>query len=270
MQWRLTDEIKKTDIQAHINTTLNSNYNNLEDLYSRGQKNEIKLKENMEKIENRLGELRAIENIHKESELVSGHEQPKIPRRSQQMNSRRFSARMSLKFGGMLGMGRKSLIAGDFQGRRMSRIPTTKRSWSRLPCQNKPSSTKLDVKLATITENEGAEINMNERDKIINPREPKCGEIAEIDMQNLDNINKLREDIGNIHEKLVDLREEVSLQRERAEQMKNAYLDAKQQIVILTHTMQDNQKVANSMLMKEVQVWQLKLTEIKVHIYIYI
>ena len=67
------------------------------------------------------------------------------------------------------------------------------------------------------------------------------------------------------------LREELELQRGRAEQMKNAYLENKQLINKLNYTIQYNQQSACNLLKNEAFNWQNKLDELKVsYIYIYI
>ena len=64
----------------------------------------------------------------------------------------------------------------------------------------------------------------------------------------------------------IELKEEVELQTDRAEQMKAAYLDAREQIKILSQTIIQNEKTAKELFINETKNWQQICSKLKVRV----
>ena len=255
LKWRLSNQVRETNIERRLNSTILSNFTCKEEIYLRSKIREEKLKKNLEKSEFKLIEL---ETTLKNSNLL-GTREGAINR--QQMK-RRSSARMSMKIGcGGNMLGRLSLkIGGDLQARRFSRMTNTSSNNLVNPgvLDNKLPS-RLDGALPIIPENEGESENRIPNTNLVN--ETRTESIRDA---------MITHELDNLKDNLGELKEENRLQRDRAEQMKNAYLNAREQIGELTALIQLTKREANSLLENETLKWQLNLKEIKVYIYIYI
>ena len=203
--------------------------------------------------------------------------------------TRRFSNRKSLT-PGLLSSRRISLIP---EGKLSRKLPTKTCSSQRLNnarCLNllNISRKRTDRKLPTTSETEPIEESPGKYQTArLAFHDETFGGIPNYNNDDEDNRSRDKLEIFNpmdnelqsavrtyemqsLEEKISELKEEVGLQTERAEQMKNAYLSSRLLIAKLNSTIESNQTASSNLLINETNNWGIKIQEAKVKYNIYI
>ena len=270
LQWRLATETHKSNINTKINEYLATNYNNLLELLKRTQNIHRRLRKRLEKAELQLIDTQA----KKETRDI----------RNSSINSSKISAQRRYS--------EERLDENNIKTKNKNCTITRKRlETPKILCRNltnefkkknlskfgKMNSGKMNYfekvsesgQLALITEAQIEESPLHTTKKKIKNIGNSIKQSENYITTEPEKINKVKQDVvdNNIvvyESRINELHEEIELQRNRAEQMKTAYLDARQLIVKLTLTIELNIKTAQQLALNEAQSWQMKLKEMKV------
>ena len=284
LQWRLELEISKLDIMNKRYKTLELNYNNQEEILTMTQSIKQRLESRLHKTEYELEKQIKLEKAAKAQTPQNTNINTEIS-----PNARKPGGIITKKISPSITRIRSLKV--NAQGRRLSKRTTPSHllpegeNFRRISNFNSRSD-NLQGTRENKTQSQEAEISF--------PRDPTFGGCS------FENPNNMSYDPNNSHVRTISrsnrgvcddltfiqqndpflaggegsargLREELELQRGRAEQMKNAYLENKQFINKLHFTIQYNQQSACNLLKNEAFNWQNKLDELKVsYIYIYI
>ena len=301
LEWRLSRERERKEMENQRNMDLNENFVKLEELFHRTQNIQGRLRRRLERAELEVIDLRNIRpkliGEGRRSYFVNSVEGRK--NRGSAVITTRFIPRMSMREGN-ISLGRRS-SRRDFQIRRESRMPGSRLS---IPLPLLPSRLtepgRLDGELPIIPENSiiqeeaktpldasnkftnvfGGGERGNKKGEIWTPNIQSAGQLSAMNYSSNSRIsadcivpgmaNALRNhDMSTLEEKVGELGDMLNLQKDRADQMKNAYLNARQQIDVLNRTILHNQNIANTQLLNATQSNQKIFNEMKVYIDIY-